>query len=301
MAYDIQAGAINHGIRKETIDAMIKQIQPNIYKFKQACAVVATSSYKNTFFREDPTVLAGQTGNTFNGIPRGAAFPQQVVKWEEVSVRITKFGAEDNIMWEDIIAGDLAIQTRTVIKLTEGVAKKVDDAIWTALTDNYVSGTTESLRIQSYAITTATGGRWDESSAAIIKDLFQAARLIGEKNYDTSGLMAFISPKDKKSIMNYLAEKGAQFPSISTSVTQSGDIGSIAGISLVVSNSVPASYALVVKPKVCATWKELVPLQSTTVEDPYRSLKIRVVEEGVTEVTDPLCVVLIKNTQSGNA
>ena len=98
--------------------------------------------------------------------------------------------------------------------------------------------------------------------------------------------------------MNYLADKGAQWSPIATDIAKNGQIGKVSGITIVSSNSVTASHALVVKPKICATWKELVSLRSTTVDDPYKSLKIRVVEEGVLELTDPLAVVLINNTQN---
>ena len=125
-----------------------------------------------------------------------------------------------------------------------------------------------------------------------------ASRLIAEANYDVGNLICFISPYDKQSIMTYLADKGAQWPSIATGIATNGNIGKMGGIPLIESNSVTASYALVVKPKICATFKQLVPLQSTTKDDPFRSVMIRVVEEGVVELTDPLAVCLISNTQA---
>ena len=102
-------------------------------------------------------------------------------------------------------------------------------------------------------------------------------------------------------MMNYFADKGTQWTSISTDIAKNGKLGKAAGVTLVESNSVTASYALVVKPKTCATWKSLVPLKSTTVNDPFKSVTIRVVEEGVVGLTDPLAVVLIKGTQSPTA
>jgi hypothetical protein len=124
-----------------------------------------------------------------------------------------------------------------------------------------------------------------------------AKQLIGTYNYPTEGLMVFINNKDHRSIVNYLAEKGAQFPQIGNDMATNGKVGNLVGMQLVVSNSVPASYALVVVPKICGTWKEMVPLQTTTKEDPYKSLTVRAVEMGVTQLTDPKAVVLIKNTQ----
>lgn len=291
MSYDIQTGTINKGIRKEVVDAMVKQTAAQAYKFKQAVAIVSTNAWKNTFFREDPDVLTGQSGNVISGIPRGANFPQQTTKWEEVSVRIVKYGLEDSIPWEDIISGDINVQSRILIKLTQGVVKAVDDAIFNSLSENLAAS-----RIQSYAIT--LGRYWSASSAAIIKDVFTAKALIAKKNYDVGDLICFISPDDSTNILTFLADKGAQFPQLAADVVRNGQIGKIGNVTFIESNSVPASYALLVKPKTCATYKELVPLSSTTIEDPYKSLKIRVVEEGTIELTDPLSVVLIKGTKA---
>jgi hypothetical protein len=278
-------------VRGTFYDKVVKQIAAQTYKFKQAVSVVPTSAWKNFFFREDTTVLTGQTGNAIGGIPRGAEFPQASANWTLIQSTIKKYGLEENIPYEDLISDEIDVRDRTLIKIAAGVAKAVDDEIWDTLTENRVP-----VAIQS--ITLGLNYEWDSSSAAIIDDLLQAKQLISEQNYDTEDLMAFVSPKDYRRIMNYLAEKGAQFPSVAAGVATNGVQGSVAGITLVTSNSVTASWALVVVPKRCGNWKELVALQTTTKEDPYKSLTIRAVEMGVTQLTDPKAVVLIKNTQA---
>ena len=285
-------------LRKEVVDAMVKQIAARAYKFRQAFAVVSTNAWTNTFYREDLAVSAGPEGNKFKGIPRGANFPTSDVKWEKVSVSITKFGSEANIIWEDILANDINVQARTLIRKTEDIVKAVDDANWEDLTE----GRTLTGRIQSFAIV-FTGneahGRWDQASAAIVDDMMKASELISTNgNYDVGNLICFVSPRDNRSLKNYIADKGAQWQGPATDVLTNGRTGKIAGIQIVESNSVTASYALVVKPKTCATWKSLVSLRTNTTDDPFKSWRVRIVEEGVTELTDPLAIVLIGNTQS---
>ena len=284
---------VGHAVlRKEVIDSMVKQTAAQTYKFKQAVAVVPTSAWKNTFFREGTSVLKGNTGNATKGIPRGSNFPQDKVNWQEITVRIIKYGLETNIPWEDIISGEINVQARSIIRLTAGVVKAVDDQIWDELTESQ-SGTGV---IQSFAI--LGGKQWNASSAAIVDDLMKASELISTNgNYDVSNLMCFVSPRDKRSIMNYLHDKGAQYNQLGEDIARNGAIAKVAGVTIIESNSVTASFALVVKPKVCATYKELVSLRSTTIDDPYKSLKIRVVEEGTIELTDPLAIVLISDTQ----
>jgi len=298
---DFAHGSNSTVLRKEVVDSMVKQTAARTYKFRQALAVVPTSAWTNTFFREDLTVLSGAFGLGVE-IPRGANFPQASPKWEEVSTRIIKFGLESNIPWESILSSDFNVQSRTIIRITEGVVKGVDDRQWDGLTqaskdnDRLPGGDAGNIRIQSFAL--LYDKSWNGGSSAIIDDIFRASELIATKgNYDVSNLICFISPRDKRSILNYMANKGSQWMPIATDIAKNGRIGRIAGVTLVESQSVTASYALVVKPKTIATWKALVPLRSTTIEDPYKSLTIRVVEEGVLELTDPLAAVLIKGTQ----
>ena len=292
MGFDLEVGS--EKLRAQYFDKTVKAFAAPEYKFKQALAIITTSAWTNYFFREDTTDLAGQSGNATKGIPRGAEFPNAVVNWERISGVIEKYGLEANIPYEDIWSNEIDVRDRTLKRLAMGVAKAVDDEIWVQITQN--RGTNgDTNQIQSMAI--AAQYWWDGSSGAIIDDMLQAKQKLAEENYNTSNLMCFISPKDHRSIMNYLAEKGAQFPTIGADVATNGNVGRIAGINLIVSNSVSASYALVVVPKICGSWKELYPLTTITKEDPLKSLVIRCAELGKTELHAPKTVFLIKNTQ----
>jgi hypothetical protein len=279
-------------LRKEYVDGMVKGFAEAQYKFKQAVTISSTNAWLNTFYQETPTVLTAATGNAVKGIPRGAAFPQASVEWTKQESWVNKYGAEDNIFWEDILTDDVDVQARTIFRITEMVVKAVDDEIWSVL----ANGGSFATLINGFRID--QDKYWNGLSGAVIDNLMYAKQLIAEDNYDTSDLMAFISPRDHRSIVSWLSGKGAQFPSVGEDMARNGRVGSLAGIRLVVSNSVTTSQALVVKPKICATWKEAVPLQSELVTDPYKSVKVRVVELGTTQLTDPSAVCLITGTQT---
>ena len=292
MAFDQETGTVN--LRKEVIDKVIRDIAKPQYKFKQALSIVKTGAWKNTFFRGSTTVLSGGTGNAIRGIPRGANFPQAVTTLEEVNSWIEKYGLEDFIHFEDIQSNEVNIKKRTLFKLTQGVVKAVDDENYSVLTEG---GTV--VNIQSITIVEgANSGPWNSASAAIIDDLMNASQLIGVANYDTSNLMMFVNHRDHRSIMNYLAEKGAQFPSVGEAIAKNGKVGGLATIkNIVVSNSVAASRALVVVPKICGNWKESLSLRSDVKDEAFKGTRIRVCEMGVTQLTDPKAVVYIINTQ----
>ena len=292
MAYDQQVGTSN--LRAEFVDSTVKGFAERMYKFKQALTISSTSAWENTFYREKTDVLTS-AGGLSTVVPRGAQPAQGTPKWERITARIDKFFYEDIIFWEDILTDEIQVQPRVLYKISEKITKDVDDTIWNVLSDTATATTTTVTNIQTVNI--AAGKHWTGSSAAIIDDIHNALALIATSNYDTSNCMMFVNPRDRRSIMRWLSDKGAQFPSIGESVGRNGFVGEIAGVKLVVSNSVVASHALVVVPKICATWKEAVSFRTTTIEDPYVSLKVRAVEEGVAQLTDPNAIVLLSNTR----
>lgn len=295
MAYNQEVGTAN--LRAEFVDGAVKGFAEAMYKFKQALNISSTAAWKNTYFREksNPLAVAGGLG-TLGQVPRGGQFPQGVVTWEEVNAWIRKFAFEDVIIWEDILTDDIDVQARTLYRVAEHVTKDVDDYIWSIIAEA-PSATATHTNTAIQQVTIAATKHWSGSSGAIIDDIHNAMALIASSNYDTSNCMMFINPRDRRSIMRWLSDKGAQFPAIGEDIGRNGFVGKIAGVSLVVSNSVTASYALVCVPKICATWKEAVSFRTTTEEDPFISLKIRAVEEGVVQLTDPNAVVLIANTR----
>lgn len=292
MAFDQYVGTAN--LRTAYYDKTVKGFAERAYKFKQAVTISSTSAWKNYFFRESASALTGHADNAVKGIPRGADFPEAVAIWERVQSVIEKYGLSSYVFWEDIISDDVDVRERTMYKIAEAVAKSVDDVIWDTLTESRVPTNINSLAVAGSGM---AGRFWDVSSAAIIDDLLQAKQKIGKYNYDTSNLMLFVSPKDYRSILNYLAEKGAQFPDMGSQVARNGQQGTIAGMQIVVSNSVTASWALVVVPKVCGTWKSLYPLSTDAVEEKFKGVKLTAVELGVAQLTDPRACCAIYATQ----
>jgi len=288
MTYDQQTGTKD--IRKEVIDKAIKQVTKHSYKFKQALNIVSGSAWKHSFFREKTNVLTGESGNATKGIPRGVEFPQATVEWEKISNVIEKYGLEETILFEDIISSEIAVKDRTIIKLAEGVAKSVDDENWNILTEGLSPSNIQSITIGS-------GKEWDSSGADIIDDIEHGTQLLSEANYPIDKVLMFINAKDKRSIIKYLTDKGAQFNSVAEEAARNGVIGKLGSVTFVVSNSVTADYALMVIPKRCGNWQELLPLSTDINERKFKDTTVTTCEMGVTELTDPLAVILYSNTQ----
>lgn len=269
-------------LRATAYDLAIKQIANYTYKFKQLVSVVSSSSWKNYFFREQTDIPTGQSGNAIKGIPRGADFPNAVLSWEQVSSRIEKYGLSATIDHEDIIAGNIDTRNRTTLRIAEGVAKAVDSEIYSVISSDsdILSGT-------------LTGGYWNESSAAIIKDLATMKAQVQVYYDNAKDFAVVINPATAPNILHYIYEKGAQAATSGQSAFN-GEIGNPAGVRVITSSVVPASYALFVVPKTCATWKQLMPLQTETKTEAFIGDTIKSCEYGVTEVHEPKQVVLLQ-------
>lgn len=293
MTFNQSTGTAN--LRAEFIDGAVKGFADRMYKFKQALTIDSTSAWKNTFFRENPEVLSSAGGLSIK-VPRGGQPAQGSVEWEKVSAYIEKFFYEDVIMWEDILTDEISVQSRTLFRVAEKITKDVDDTIWGVLSEN-ASATADFTASAVQAVTIGATKHWSGSSAAIIDDIHNALALIASSNYDTSSAMMYVNPRDRRSIMRWLSDKGAQFPAVGNAIASNGFVGKIAGVSMIVSNSVTASHAIILVPRICATWKTAVAFRTQTIEDPFVSIKVRAVEEGVTQLTDPNAVVVISNTR----
>lgn len=269
-------------LRATTYDLAIKQLARYAYKMKQLVSVVKSGSWKNYFFREQTTVLSGQSGNAIKGIPRGADFPNAVLSWEQIASLIQKYGLSSTIDHEDIIAGNIDMRNRTILRIAEGVAKAVDDEIYSVLIADadILSGT-------------LTGGYWDETSSAIIKDLATMKAQVQAFYDNAKDFAVVIHPDTAPHIVHYIYEKGAQ-ASESGQKAFNGEMGKPAGVRIITSSVVKTSHALFVVPKTCATWKELMALQTDTETKKFKGDKITACEYGVTEVHEPKQIVLLQ-------
>ncbi len=287
-------------LRSETIDKTVKGFALQEYKFKQALSVVSSNSWKESYYQEGSTELTGGTGSAIKGVPRLASFPYGEPNWTKVSSYIEKYGFEGVVSMEDALTDEIDVTARTLLRISRAITKSVDDQIWTALTtasgiQTFTLGADREWNtIHSASPTTVSG-------ANVIDDLMRAKMEIAEDNYNPENAFLFVNPKDHRSIVSWLSLKGAQFPTISGEVSNNGRAGSLAGLKIVVSNSVAVSGALVVVANEAATWKAAVPLTVKTIEDPGIKTTIRAWELGVTQVINPKAICWIKNTDDATA
>jgi hypothetical protein len=275
-------------LRAENVSRVVTGFALQEYRMKQVCMIQSSNAWKETYFRETAADLTGGTGSAVEGVPRLAAFPYGEVTFTEASTRHLKHAMEGVISWEDAKTNEVDVIARTLLRIARAVAKSVDAEIYSALS----SGTGNTV---------ASEDTWDSATVANrnpIQDILNAIKLIQIDNYDPyTGGFLLLSPKDFASLMgNSKVMNAGQF--WTEDVSKNGRVGTILGLSIVVSNSVTDDEAMIVVAKESCTWKAASPLRVHTIEDPGIKFTIRAYEVGSIQVTNPNAICTITNTQA---
>ncbi len=286
-------------LRAEDVDSIVKGIATRLFVGKELVMTTGSNAWSETFYQETATPLTAATGSNISvkGIPRLAAFPYGGPTWTKSTSYMLKHGLEGVISWEDARSDNIDVMARTLLRIAESVVKSVDDEIFSAITDSW---TAASSVVNTKAI--AAGYEWDSATIANrdpLQNVLDAVKEIQTYNYNPlsgDGFLA-LSPKDYANLLgNSNVRNAGQF--YTDQVTRNGWVGRLLGLSVYVSNSITADYAIVGIKKLCATWKSAIPLTTATIPDEGIKYTIRAWELGTTQLTNPRAITLISNTQA---
>ena len=281
-------------IRGLDVDIAVKGFALTEYKFKNLVTESTTTSDHIRWYQETAGDLTATAPSVIANISPLSTFPTLEPTWTRNTSYVKKYAAESFMSMEDIKSSDIDVLARTVLRLTRAVVKQVDSDIWDVITESQ-----SPSNINTFATTAVGGDQWDGSSQDPIADVLEAIRLIEIQDYDTTTAELWLSPKDKRSLLEWLiSTKGASIPSFSSSRVEDGVLMEFLGLKVRVSNNVTADYAAVVIPKKAATWKSHTPITSRVIEEPGIGSKFRVWELGIAILTDPKAVTLITDTQT---
>lgn len=276
-------------IRGLDIDKLLKGFSLTEYIFKNLVTKSPTSADTIRWYQETPADLTASAPSTFANVSPLSSFPIAEVTWTRNTSYTRKYAVEGFISMEDIATADVDVLARSVLRLTRAVAKQVDTRIYNVLT--------ESQSPSLIGTSAAVGGSWVHANANPIADILSGAQAVMESDYDPSGLVVAMTPKNHKELLNYIiTTKGSSIPAFSSEKVRSGVVMNIVGADVVVSNNVVAASVFVGLPARACTWKSRTPLTSTTIPDPGIGTKIRVWEEGEAILTDPKASYLITAT-----
>ena len=274
-------------IKGENIERAVKGFANKLFKLKQILLVQSSNKWTETYYRETSAPLTGGTGQAIQEVARGARFPHVDPTWTKVQTRNIKFAAEGIVFLEDKLTDAIDVQARSIFRVAEAIANAEDLYIYTQLT---AEGSTSGV--------VAAADNWDSATVANrdpIGDILIGEGAMMANNYDVlqNGFL-LLRPVDYASLLRN--SKVINNPSFKTAdVVSNGVVGKIAGLKIIVSNSVSADEAMIVMGQRAATWKQVVPLTSAVVEDKGIKFTIRSWSIAHIQITDPQALYTITN------
>jgi hypothetical protein len=291
-------------IRGLDIDKTVKGFALIDYVFKSACAIVPVKADSIRWYQETSTELTNvAVTNTSSVYPIEnvsplSKFPFLEASWTRQTSYVRKYAAEGFLSMEDVASDDVNVLSRTLLRLTRAVIKKVDTRIWAVIADGYTStAQTAPTNIN----TAAAAAPWNTASFTavdIAADLMQGKLNLYNYGYNPEGATLFLSPTDYKYLVAWLIFKGANIPAFTSTKILTGDVTQLLGLNVRVSPNVAASGALIVIPNQAATWYQFADTTAVTIEEKGIGTKVRVWEIGEAVLTDPKACHLVTNTQT---
>jgi len=262
-------------LRKEDIDAVVKNYALEQFTGLQICTVVKTTSETNTYYQETDsditkTLTTGLTDTSFGQRPAGAVFPHVTHSWTETSERVKMHGALHVMDWQVWKLSAIDVKARMLERVARAIALSVDDAIYTEL----ATTTNTAAAVQT----------WDNATESLqqpLKDILIARSALKLNNWTTtSNLKMIIHPTNFMELMNNPVIRNAgQF--YSDGVTRNGVVGKIADFTIIESNAMTENTVLFCISQTAMSWYEAAPLKTHVTEEPGETLKIKAYQMGV--------------------
>ncbi len=257
-------------LRAEIFDKVLKNFALEEFKMLPVCKIIKTSGWINTYFQETAADLTGGTGSAVKGIPRLANFPYGQVTWTEVNERVTKYGMDGIVSYEDAKTDEVDVLSRTALRIARAVANAVDDAVTTEL------ATTTN--------TAAAGATWDNAVVALrdpVADILAGIAAMQTYNFDPiSSGKGFIAlhPNNYKELMLSVRGDNNYF---SEEVVGNGKVQKVCGVKIIVSNGATENTVLMGISGEAMIWYEAASLSTKLIEDPGVKYTCRAWQVGV--------------------
>lgn len=287
-------------IRGIQISKILKGFADEEFMFKSLVTESSTTAREVRWYKRQSGVLdtTDSQGMTSSRIDEGAELALLETaeqKVERQTSRIKIFGLESPwISEEDFMDTDVQIVALNQKQVPRAVVKSVNDHIYDVLTESQ-----SPSNINSFATTSVGGDQWDASSfaAEIAKDVERAKTLIREENYEPSHII--MPPREYEFVVAWVYAKGAQAPTVGSSVVSGQRLVNLFGLTVVVSNSAVADNVVVCSPSQAVTYWTFSPLSVQTIFDErMAAYKVVARERGLATLTDPKAVTLITDTRT---
>ena len=180
------------------------------------------------------------------------------------------FASSPMISIEDIKDSDPDVWGDIIKDSVIAVNKKIDSRLLTVL---------DAAGCQTAA---AAGSGWNvDADADPIYDFLNAIENIESKGYDSSDLVAYMNPAEKKWLLRWLITvKGSSIPNFSSGKVAGGELMSFMGVKIVSDPNRPTDTVTIFSPSKAVIWKEFTSMSSAVINDEGIGKTVRVWAEG---------------------
>ncbi len=171
--------------------------------------------------------------------------------------------------------------------VVESIANDVDNDIWDVASEN---------QSPSLINSTAANAAWNaDSGQDPFEDIMEAKQEIREETKRSlrNGVLLLNAKGEKDLIVWLVSTKGSSIPNFSSETVGTGTIAGIAGLKVIVSENVTATFAMVADLKQAVEYREFKPLQTWIITEEGIGRKIRVSTNGVAILRKPKYISLI--------
>ena len=278
-------------LRKEYIDSAVKAVAKEQAKLKILCVIDSSDAWTESYFREtNDDSTDGGTYSPIKGIPQMAPFPFVQVTETKVSSVVLKYGDESVISLEMQQAATIPMLQRHILRMARKINYQIDVVIEAAMAASFGN---------TFAIT--AGNEWDSATIANrdpVYDILYGIEMLRADGVDALNGNGYfvVNGTDYTNIISN--SKILNHPTYqSVSAVENGQVARIAGLTMMVSETISADNAYIVVKGEALVWKQAQALQVVTIEDPGKSTLIRAWERGCIQVHAPNAICKITNTR----
>ena len=296
MVYD---GSREGDIRGINIDKLAKGFGKEANIFKNFVQQSTTKAREVRWFRKgltlataasalDSPVTQGVTTSRISNTAAGALPFVVEQKWERETSYVLDYMVESPMFTlADLKDNDIDILAGNIRDLVHAVARKVDLAVYDCLTEG-TAGTPSPTNVNA----TSATAKWNVTATCDpIADLLNAKMEIRQAGYNPEGAVCLMNPIEHKHLMIFLITvKGSSIPPFATELAKTGVVMELLGLKIVVSNNATTDWVVTFVPQRAATWKSFTPITTAVIDEPGIGKKVRIWEQGVCLLTDPLAV-----------
>jgi hypothetical protein len=280
-------------IRGLFIDKETKKYFEEALIFKNLVTTKSTPSMTIRWYQKTSGFLTATSPAKISPVAEGARPFVLQQSWTRNTSYVKKYMVDSPMInMEDETDSDVQVFQDNLRDVVDAVAYDLDSDIWDVATEDQTASNINSVSVTD---------EWDDyTSTTPIDDIEEAKQLIREqtKRAIKNGVL-LVNPQNARDLIVYLIQqKGSSIPNFASEKVQSGVLGRLLDLTIIVSTNVTDDYALVGDLSQAVEYREFSPITTAIIKEEGIGRKIRCWTHGIALLVKPKYLTLIDNTTS---